>query len=320
MKTRVCFIAALAGFAAAAQGQYSSDFEALTASATGEVLTGQDAYYIPAGTVSVDFLAYTYAGNPYSIPANPEGGDQFVAGEGPAGGAFARAQRDMTWPEGIVTVSYDICAAYNDPGGVVPGNNVGSFSIQPYPGSASAIVLFSWTDTAARTWQIGFLGYTAAGATAAQPGVIPGPEWQGLSLLNWYRVSQTIDFDANQIVCATITDLSTGASASYDLVDVYLESGSAGTAVHPTGFRLFGGGGVAGNVTAWDNLSIDVGDPCPAPCYADCDGNGILDFFDFLCFQNAFATGDPYADCDGNTILDFFDFLCFQNEFAVGCP
>ena len=55
-------------------------------------------------------------------------------------------------------------------------------------------------------------------------------------------------------------------------------------------------------------------------CYADCDGNGELDFFDFLCFQNAFATGDPYADCDDSGVLDFFDFLCFQNEFGAGCP
>ena len=57
-----------------------------------------------------------------------------------------------------------------------------------------------------------------------------------------------------------------------------------------------------------------------ARCYADCDQSGALDFFDFLCFQNAFAAGDPYADCDGTGALDFFDFLCFQNEFALGCP
>jgi len=54
-------------------------------------------------------------------------------------------------------------------------------------------------------------------------------------------------------------------------------------------------------------------------CYADCDGTDDLDFFDFLCFQDAFATGDFYADCDGSGELDFFDFLCFQNEFALGC-
>ncbi|MFG0286353.1 MAG: hypothetical protein ACF8R7_18215 [Phycisphaerales bacterium JB039] len=36
-----------------------------------------------------------------------------------------------------------------------------------------------------------------------------------------------------------------------------------------------------------DHVSIHVG------AYADCDGNGVLDFFDFLCFQNAFAAGGP---------------------------
>ena len=55
-------------------------------------------------------------------------------------------------------------------------------------------------------------------------------------------------------------------------------------------------------------------------CYADCDESGALDFFDFLCFQNAFAAGEAYADCDESGSLDFFDFLCFQNEFAAGCP
>ena len=62
-------------------------------------------------------------------------------------------------------------------------------------------------------------------------------------------------------------------------------------------------------------------------CYADCDtstGPGVLDIFDFLCFQNRFAATDPYAcDCDtssGTAVCDIFDFLCFQNAFAAGCP
>ena len=62
-------------------------------------------------------------------------------------------------------------------------------------------------------------------------------------------------------------------------------------------------------------------------CYADCDtstGIGVLDIFDFLCFGNRFASGDPYAcDCDtstGSGICDIFDFLCFGNEFNSGCP
>ena len=28
-----------------------------------------------------------------------------------------------------------------------------------------------------------------------------------------------------------------------------------------------------------------------ASCYADCDPNGVLDIFDFLCFQNSFVLG-----------------------------
>jgi probable HAF family extracellular repeat protein len=54
-------------------------------------------------------------------------------------------------------------------------------------------------------------------------------------------------------------------------------------------------------------------------CGPDCDGSGALDFFDFLCFQDLFASGDPAADCDVSGGLDFFDFLCFQNLFAGGC-
>ncbi|MCH7793206.1 MAG: hypothetical protein IID31_13120 [Planctomycetes bacterium] len=56
-------------------------------------------------------------------------------------------------------------------------------------------------------------------------------------------------------------------------------------------------------------------------CYADCDANGVLDIFDFLCFQNSFVLGEPYAcDCDPDPACDIFDFLCFQNAFVAGCP
>jgi len=58
-------------------------------------------------------------------------------------------------------------------------------------------------------------------------------------------------------------------------------------------------------------------------CYPDCDpssGKGVLDIFDFLCFQDAFVQGDPYAcDCDTPGVCDILDFLCFQDAFAAGC-
>lgn len=55
-------------------------------------------------------------------------------------------------------------------------------------------------------------------------------------------------------------------------------------------------------------------------CPPDLDGNGALDFFDFLHFQNLFAAGDALADFAYDRRLDFFDFLEFQSAFAAGCP
>ena len=46
---------------------------------------------------------------------------------------------------------------------------------------------------------------------------------------------------------------------------------------------------------------------------------GRLDVFDFLAFQNLFASGDAAADLDGDGSLTIFDFLEFQSQFSQGC-
>ncbi len=58
---------------------------------------------------------------------------------------------------------------------------------------------------------------------------------------------------------------------------------------------------------------------CIIKCYADCELDGDLDIFDFLCFQGKFADGDPYADCEKDGDHDIFDFLCFQGLYSSGC-
>ena len=72
---------------------------------------------------------------------------------------------------------------------------------------------------------------------------------------------------------------------------------------------LTGVGEVTGTFTFEDTTS----------CYGDFNGDGALNIFDFLAYQNAFASGDVTADCDGDGALTIFDFLCFQNAFAGGC-
>ncbi|MEQ8844900.1 MAG: zinc metalloprotease [Phycisphaerales bacterium] len=46
---------------------------------------------------------------------------------------------------------------------------------------------------------------------------------------------------------------------------------------------------------------------------------GVLNVFDFLAFQNLFASGDLGADLDGDGALTIFDFLQFQSTFDAGC-
>jgi hypothetical protein len=57
-------------------------------------------------------------------------------------------------------------------------------------------------------------------------------------------------------------------------------------------------------------------------CYADINGDGVLDLFDFLTFVNRFNAGNASADCIPSACepsLDLFDFLCFVNQFNAGC-
>jgi hypothetical protein len=73
---------------------------------------------------------------------------------------------------------------------------------------------------------------------------------------------------------------------------------------------------------AVDTMRITADLPGQDPCYGDCDGSTgdrVLDFFDFLCFQNIFNAQKPYADCNGDGEFDLFDFLCFTNAFNAGC-
>ena len=76
---------------------------------------------------------------------------------------------------------------------------------------------------------------------------------------------------------------------------------------------------------SWAASSGDIGSPglynaraCD-PCAADFNGDGQVDFFDYLDFVQAFANEDPEADFNGDGQIDFFDYLDFVQAFAEGC-
>ncbi len=54
-------------------------------------------------------------------------------------------------------------------------------------------------------------------------------------------------------------------------------------------------------------------------CYADINGDGVLDFFDYLDFVDRFSIGSLAADFNEDGIVDFFDYLDFVDRFSQGC-
>lgn len=58
-----------------------------------------------------------------------------------------------------------------------------------------------------------------------------------------------------------------------------------------------------------------------APCPADFDNNGVLNFFDVAVFIDAYNTQDPAADLAAPFgTLNFFDVAAFINLYNAGCP
>lgn len=257
MQRSPLLLAAVALFALApsAAAQYNSGFEGINASSTGTILTGQDGYYIPAGTTSSDWEAYSYAGNTLGVPLNPLGQNQFIGAIGPAGSTFERAQRDTTYVPGVWSVAFDVCVTFQ---GVPPSaQNIGSFSLQPSASSAYFIALARWQDPAtASAWNADYVYFDANGTSITA--AVPDPGFQGLMVNHWYRWQTIWDFTSNRVLLLRITDLTTGVTSTYAPTDWYLAGGTAPLPM-PTAFRWFcGSGSVAGNSLAFDNANLDI--------------------------------------------------------------
>jgi hypothetical protein len=251
--------------AGVANATYVSDFEDLDCFPGGTILTGQDGYYLPPGTDSTDFFVFKYVGNPVNLPQNPEGGDQFVSGTGPGSPTFARAQRDVDWGDGTETwiMTYDFAATYVGQG--ASAQNIGSVSVMSslFP-DIDYIHLFTWVDpNDPVSFNAFYMAYDVNGTQFAQPGESPGPAWENLPIDHWFRASMILELPTNLIIEVGIIDLETMEETIYYPTDWYLEGGAGGGVGPPINFRFFGGGSVAGNTTAFDNISIVVYEPTP---------------------------------------------------------
>ena len=51
---------------------------------------------------------------------------------------------------------------------------------------------------------------------------------------------------------------------------------------------------------------------------ADFNHDGMIDFFDYLDFVDAYSANDPAADFNSDGMIDFFDYLDYVDAYSVG--
>lgn len=76
---------------------------------------------------------------------------------------------------------------------------------------------------------------------------------------------------------------------------------------------MFGGVSSASNAKSGETWTL------LAPCPSDFNHDNTTDFFDYLDFVQAFASGSPQADFNNDSIVDFFDYLDFVQALSSGC-
>ena len=148
-----------------------------------------------------------------------------------------------------------------------------------------------------------------------------------------------IDFgsiDAEKTVQKTFTIMNTG-TAPLEITGI--ESDVSGLTFEPSMFTLspdssrtvtiaFSNateGEFSGSITILSNdpdrakhtLTITgIVQPLSVEAKSDFDGNGVIEFADFLLFVSAFGSSESKYDIDGNGTVDFTDFLMFVQVFG----
>jgi hypothetical protein len=302
----VAAVAGVLGVASAASGQFGIGFDPpeYTGSAAGEPLAGQDGWEVESG----EGVAWRVHKSGHGLPGPLRPG-QFIAAHSSAGPAIIARETGGIERSGRLR----LMMAVDSFGGAVSTAEIGSWSLAPQDESAGFTLHAVWSDPAAPgRWRLEVSSYAADGSP--QRVMIPGAE--ALDPGRWYVVSFTIrSYSENQIDDVWFREgFQYHQTRSHKPVDWYLAGGAAGGLPAPTAVSVESSLDASGEaVFAMDDFG---GGPTAYYAYSDCNHDGTLDFFDYLCFQEAFAAGASWADCNASGEIDFFDFLCFQDCFA----
>ncbi|MCA9278026.1 MAG: hypothetical protein H6815_04470 [Phycisphaeraceae bacterium] len=188
-----------------------------------------------------------------------------------------------------------------DAGGATFGNGSGSFSFDPV-----------WNAVG----QVAFLyPVTGSGVSSSNDMGLWMTDEDG-EIVKVVREGDVLDVNSDPVLVQTET-----------IWGIRFFSGSGGQdgrirAINDDGDIAYQTSFAPGDPTLVDGgvFVANVPPPVVSVCYADCDGNGTLTIFDYICFGTAYAAGSAYADCDGNGVFTIFDYICFGTAYAAGCP
>ncbi len=207
--------------------------------------------------------------------------------------------------------------------------------VLPLSAAATGVTLdeFNWVLSTSRTAEAYVQGPPVVVEAEPAPGSEFAPGQAPSSVRVWFSddvsippgavvlngpggaVAGTLGYDAGARR-ATFTPAGALAPGRYEVM--ILDSVSAfglaldGEVADPeSASSLPSGNGSPGGVAVW---RFDV-EGCPG----DWNGDGVVDFNDFLDFLNDYNTGEPRADLNGDGVVDFNDFLEFLNRYNAPC-
>lgn len=117
-----------------------------------------------------------------------------------------------------------------------------------------------------------------------------------------------------------ITDLADGPFVDDHTGASYIVSGASSPQLTLTSVAFGSQAGLYVSCVAWNDCGGKHSPPVALNwCSADVNGDGVLDFFDYLDFVAMFAASEPESDFNADTVVDLFDYLDFVAAFAAGC-
>lgn len=136
---------------------------------------------------------------------------------------------------------------------------------------------------------------------------------------------------ASEDVCATVEELAAARDRAFTWVDeidaVAMDDSGAVAAFYES---LVAGPAGSGFVLQGQSDYSDAGEKirealrsianrAGTTCAGDMDGDGVVDFVDYLDFLTRFSDGDCAADLNEDCAVDFTDYLMFLEQYGRGC-